>query len=40
MTESQMMEIFLAGLQLVVTAYLIGLPIGIILRVMWQAVER
>lgn len=40
MTVDQMLEIFYGGLQLVIAAYMIGLGIGVILRLMWKAAER
>jgi hypothetical protein len=40
MSVEAMQEIFEAGFQLVVACYLVGFGIGIICRVIWQALEK
>ena len=40
MTPDDMQLIFEAGFQLVVSCYLIGFGIGIICKVLWQALEK
>ena len=40
MDVEQMQEIFEAGFQLVITCYMIGFGIGIILKVLRSAVEK
>jgi len=40
MTPEEMQIIFEGGFQLVVTCYLIGFGIGIIVKVIWQGLQR
>jgi hypothetical protein len=40
MTPEQMQIIFEGGFQLVVSCYLIGFAIGIVCKVLWQALEK
>lgn len=40
MTPEEMQVIFEGGFQLVVTCYLIGFAIGIVVKVFWRALDK